>query len=65
MIGKLIVHGKNRNEAIEKMKSALSEYVIEGIETNIEFQLDIISQESFKNGTYDTGFLKEYLGKFL
>ena len=61
MIGKLIVYGKNRAEAIEKMKSALSEYLIEGVDTNINFQIEIINHDKFINGTYDTGFLKEYL----
>lgn len=58
MIGKLIVHAKTREEAIRKMRSALCELVIEGVDTNIELQLDILSDEEFNSGTYRTDFLK-------
>ena len=50
MIAKLIVHGKNRSEAIQKLKSALSEFVIEGVETNAEFLYRLTSEESFEEG---------------
>ena len=50
MIAKLIVHGKNREEAIQKLRSALSELVIEGVETNAEFQYRLISDEAFREG---------------
>ena len=50
MIAKLIVHGKNREEAIQKLRSALSELVIEGVETNAEFQYRLISDEAFHEG---------------
>ena len=49
MIAKVIVHGKNREESIAKMKSALREFVIEGIDTNIEFLDKILSNENFIN----------------
>ena len=49
MIAKVIVHGKDRNESIAKMKSALSEFVISGIETNIDFLLKILDNENFVN----------------
>ncbi len=58
MLAKVIVHGKDRNESIAKMKSALSEFVIEGIDTNIDFILQILDNKDFKNNDYDTGFLK-------
>lgn len=61
MIGKLVVHGKDREEAISKMKRALSEFIIEGVSTNIDLQLDILANESFVGGTFDTGFLEAYL----
>lgn len=57
MIAKLIVHGKNREEAICKMKRALEEFVISGIDTNIEFQLEILYNEIFEEGSYNTGFI--------
>lgn len=63
MVGKLIVHGKNRKEAINRMKRALWEFVIDGIDTNIEFQYDIISTKEFEEGNYNTGFLRDKLVK--
>ena len=50
MIGKLIVHGKNREEAICKMRRALGEFIIEGVDTNIDFQFEIINNEKFIKG---------------
>jgi acetyl-CoA carboxylase biotin carboxylase subunit len=61
MIGKLIVHGKDRNEAINKMKRALSEFVIEGIHTNIDLHLEILSNEKFVSGDFDTSFIASEL----
>jgi acetyl-CoA carboxylase biotin carboxylase subunit len=63
MIGKLIVHGKDREEAIGKMKRALSEFIIEGVNTNIDLQFDILANENFVEGSFDTGFLEVYLNK--
>lgn len=61
MIGKLIVHGKDREEALCKMRRALSEFIIEGVETNIDFQFKIINNENFIKGNFDTGFIgKEF-----
>lgn len=57
MIAKLIVHGKDREEAIMKMRRALYEFVIEGVYTNIDFQLQILMDEDFVKGDYDTGFI--------
>lgn len=59
MIAKLIVHGKSRDEAIKKMLSALDEFVIEGINTNIEFQISILKNQAFRLGTYDTSFISK------
>ncbi|MEG2289772.1 MAG: acetyl-CoA carboxylase biotin carboxylase subunit [Clostridium sp.] len=61
MIGKLIVHGRDRNEAISKMKRALGEFIIEGVSTNIDLQLSILSNDNFVNGEFDTSFLEMYL----
>lgn len=63
MISKLIVHGRSREEAIKKMKWALSEFIVDGVDTNIDFQLELIRLSEFKNGTYDIGFLTRYMEK--
>ncbi|MFL0270199.1 acetyl-CoA carboxylase biotin carboxylase subunit [Candidatus Clostridium radicumherbarum] len=62
MIGKLIVHGKTREEAINRMKRALGEFVIEGIDTNIDFQFTILNNEVFASGDFDTSFITKVLG---
>jgi len=58
MITKIIVHGNNRNEAIAKLKQALEEMVVEGVETNIDFLLTLIQNENFKAGDYDTSLIE-------
>lgn len=60
MIGKLIVYGKNRQDALAKMNRALGEFVIEGLKTNIDFQLTIINEKDFISGKYDTGFINSH-----
>ena len=60
MLMKLIVHGKDRTEAIAKMRSALGELIIEGIETNVDFQFDILSHEAYQAGDIDTDFIPKY-----
>ncbi|MDU6363201.1 MAG: acetyl-CoA carboxylase biotin carboxylase subunit [Clostridium sp.] len=61
MIAKLIAYGKSREEAINKMLRALDEFVIEGIDNNIDFQIDILNNEKFRLGDFDTSFIsKEY-----
>ena len=57
MIGKLIVHGKNREEAIAKMNWALAEFIVDGVATNVDFQLKLIRRPEFIAGDYDNGFL--------
>ena len=57
MLAKLIVYGKNREESILKMRSALSEIVIEGITTNIDFLLKILNNKDFQDNNYDTSFI--------
>jgi len=59
MIGKLIVYAPTREESIRKMKASLCELIIEGVETNINFLMDILDEEEFKHGTYTTNFLSE------
>ena len=64
MIAKIIVHGTTRNEAISKMKRALEELIIEGIDTNIDFLFDIIRNPKFIRGDFNTSFIeKEILKK--
>ena len=58
MIAKIIVKGKDRKEAIAKMKRALEECVIYGIDTNIEFLLYILENEDFITGNFDTSFIE-------
>ena len=57
MIAKLIVHAPTREEAIAKMKWALAEFIVEGVDTNIDFQLSLIRDSAFESGTYDIGYL--------
>lgn len=57
MIAKVIVKGRDRNEAIQKMKVALSEFLIEGIVTNVDFQLNLLRDPDFEKGDFDIGFL--------
>ena len=63
MILKLIVFDKNRELAIQKMNSALGELVIEGIETNLEFQYEVLNHEKFKKGETNTHFIQTYFSK--
>lgn len=57
MIAKLIAHGKTREEAIRKMLRALDEFVIDGVDNNIDFQISILNNELFRLGNYDTSFI--------
>lgn len=64
MIAKIIVSGTSRNEAISKMKRALEELVIDGVDTNRDFLFDIIRNPNFIRGNFDTSFIeKEILKK--
>ena len=60
MIAKVIVHGENRFDALMKMQRALNEIVTEGIITNAEFQLDLITHDNVLTGDYDTSFYKKH-----
>jgi acetyl-CoA carboxylase biotin carboxylase subunit len=63
LIGKLIVHGKNRNECLMRLKRCLSEFVIDGIETTIPLFADLVQQPDIANGLYDIHWLEKYLKK--
>ena len=62
MLAKLIVHGDSREEAIHKMKSALGEVIIKGIETNIDYQYSILNHPDFISGNIDVEFVTEAKG---
>lgn len=63
MIAKLITYGKDRNEAIVKMKRALGEFGVGGVKTNIDFQYSLLEMEEVLKGEYDTSFLGEIMVK--
>ncbi len=60
MIAKLVVHGKNRTEAIEKMLRAIDDYKIVGVETTLDFCKFVLKHPAFVSGKFDTGFIKNY-----
>jgi acetyl-CoA carboxylase biotin carboxylase subunit len=60
MIAKLIVHGKTRQHAIQKMRRALDEFVIEGIHTTIPFHQQLMLDPRFQAGDFDTQFLEDF-----
>ena len=60
MIAKFLVHGKDWQEAIRKMKGALEEMLVLGVETNLDFQYKIMQSESFVEGKVDTGFIERF-----
>lgn len=65
MLAKLIVHAKNRKEAIKKMCSTLGEVVIEGIETNVDFQYEILNDPDYQAGNYNIEFIEEKEASFM
>jgi acetyl-CoA carboxylase biotin carboxylase subunit len=60
MIGKLITVARTREEAIDTMYRALSEYVIEGIKTTIPFHLQLMQDERFRSGDFTTKFMEGF-----
>ncbi len=60
MIAKLMVYDKDRKGAVQKMLSALGELVVEGVDTNVEFQFDILENEEFQKGNINTDFIETY-----
>jgi acetyl-CoA carboxylase biotin carboxylase subunit len=62
MIGKLIAHGEDRNSAIARMNTALSEIIIDGIKTNIPLQQDIMNDAGFIDGGQNIHYLEKKLG---
>ena len=60
MLAKLIVHGDNRQEAIAKMKGALGEVIIQGVDTNVDYQFEIMNDPDYQKGEFDIGFLESH-----
>ncbi len=63
MIAKLIVHAATRTEALAKMKRALAEFIVDGVDTNIDFQLSLIRDPVICSGEYDNGYLTRKLSQ--
>jgi propionyl-CoA carboxylase alpha chain len=63
MIAKLIVHGRDRADAIAKMREALNAFVIRGISSNVPFQSALLAHPKFVSGQFNTGFIAEHYGK--
>ena len=63
LIAKLIVHGVDRAEAIARMERALSQFVVQGIETSISLHQEIFADEGFRAGQFDTKFMERFLAK--
>ncbi|WHZ11972.1 MAG: Propionyl-CoA carboxylase biotin-containing subunit [Burkholderiaceae bacterium] len=63
MIAKLIVHGRDRSDAIRAMREALNGFVIRGISSNIPFQAALLAHPDFVSGAFNTGFIAEHYGK--
>ncbi len=63
LIGKLIVHGRTRDECISRLRRALGEFVIDGIETTIPLFQDLVTNEDILKGDYDIHWLEKYLAQ--
>lgn len=65
LLAKLIAWGRNREEAIARLKRALDEFVIEGVKTTIPFHQEVISSEAFKQGDFGTNFIENWMAMYL
>lgn len=65
MLAKIVAYGDTREEAISIMRRALSEIMIEGIDTNVDFQYELIHTEAFEEGSFDTSFIEKHLDQIL
>lgn len=61
LLAKLIVWGGDRSEAMLRMRRALDELKISGVETNLAFQRGLVESRQFSEGSYDTGFVERWL----
>ncbi|MDT8347447.1 MAG: biotin carboxylase, partial [Flavobacteriaceae bacterium] len=60
MLSKLITYGKNRNEAIAKMREAIANYIVDGVATTLDFGAFVMEHQAFISGDFDTHFVKNY-----
>jgi acetyl-CoA carboxylase biotin carboxylase subunit len=65
MMGKIIVHGENRQDAIKKMKATLDELVITGVKTNQDFCYMILNNQDYEKGIFDTGYIAKRIEQLL
>ncbi|MEM9194654.1 MAG: acetyl-CoA carboxylase biotin carboxylase subunit [Myxococcota bacterium] len=65
LLSKLCVWARTREQAIDRMRRALAEYVVAGIETNIGFHLAVMGEEAFRSGEYDTGYIDAHRSALL
>jgi acetyl-CoA carboxylase, biotin carboxylase subunit len=63
LISKLVIHGKTRSECLMRLRRALEEYVISGIETSIPLHQRLVDAADFINGDYDIHWLERFLGR--
>jgi acetyl-CoA carboxylase biotin carboxylase subunit len=63
LLAKLIVHGRDRNEAIAKMRQALDEFVIKGVKTTIPIHREIFASQRFVDSDYTTRFIEEFFAE--
>jgi acetyl-CoA carboxylase biotin carboxylase subunit len=63
LIAKLIIHGRTRNECLMRLRRALEEYVITGIETTIPLHQQLVQARDFIDGDYDIGWLERFVGR--
>jgi acetyl-CoA carboxylase biotin carboxylase subunit len=61
LISKLVAWGPTRKDAIDRMKRALREYRVEGIQTNLSFFMEVLNDSEFRNGQFDTGFIEKWM----
>ena len=65
MVAKVIVHGDTRLEAIRRMRRALEEFIVEGVDTNTELQYLILHHEEFVRGQFTTSFVDRHLSELM
>jgi acetyl-CoA carboxylase biotin carboxylase subunit len=63
LISKLVVHGGNRNECLMRLRRALEEYVIGGIDTTLDLHRRLVEDPEFVDGTYDIHWLEDFAGR--
>ena len=63
MVAKVIVHGDTRLEAIRRMRRALEEFIVEGVDTNTDLQYYILHNEEFVRGQFTTAFVEKNLSE--